>query len=653
MGSRHQEENWGGANTNFQRSANFNNGNRFGFGGNQQRWNTGRGGSYQHRFRDNGAGAPARSGFDVDRLQQTVQAVVAAVTAATKISEPAVATPQVAAVPDNLAGGTGQHAVMSVAAPNAIPQQTPVIIQGVQDTQGDGAKGKDNEGQGPVKKKKEDKTGCFRCKQPGHYIDDCPMPFCDLCESIHHAAPACHLLQAPKPTTIIHGYANEAPMFFELPCGAFKAKVENPKLAKVTVDGDAMTIPEIIEQLKKIVPSDKFNWEVFHFRENIFRVKLPSKQEVQRLKNFGTYICTDRESCLTFDLWSSLEEPLYTLPEVWVRVSGLPNDIRSDYLSLWGVGTLFGKTLDVDMAYTRNNKVLRTKIGCLDRNLIPADSDVFIRRGFFKLRFVVEAANGSQEVNMVEANNDSTPRKSTSGLPQVGILAVGLVADREELQVPAAAARPLADAKLRMHAQAGKSVPSPGSQRALQQPRSSKQEGGRWAAATCMHTDRGFPQAGSAVAGEAASTIPAATSSTQKIRRARGSGPVKGMHATGYDQAMIANDQHMIGADGVGAPGSSVLQSEKGKDMASVSDNLKYGLDDNMVFLANITSNFVPDGSVTFDAGSVLHPSLVGSLEQQVDGAREDHIMDKKEEAAKIGLQSPMGNASSMKTNGG
>jgi hypothetical protein len=180
-------------------------------------------------------------------------------------------------------------------------------------------------------------------------------------------------------------------MFFELSCGAFKAKVENPKLAKVTVDGDSMTIPELIDQLKKIVPSEKFVWEVFHYKDNIYRVKLPSKHEVQRLNNFGTYICTDRNACLSFDLWSSLEEPLYTLPEVWVRVSGLPNDIRSYYLSLWGVGTLFGKTLDVDMAYTLNNKVLRMKIGCLDRNLIPPNSDVFIRRGFFKLRFKVEA----------------------------------------------------------------------------------------------------------------------------------------------------------------------------------------------------------------------------------------------------------------------
>ncbi|KAM0870258.1 hypothetical protein ACQ4PT_040132 [Festuca glaucescens] len=409
-GPGYQEENWDGDNGNFQRGTNFNNNNRLNYGGNQQRWNSGsipgRGGGYQNRFRANGNGAAARTGIAADLLQQTVQAVVAAVMAAQRILEPAVGTAaHAAAGPDGLPAVPIQPAVVPVAAPPIMQQPIAVPSQWVVDAPLAGAKGKETEGPGPSKKKEEDKTACFHCNKPGHYIDDCPAPFCDVCESIHHAAPTCHLLQAPKPTGIIHGYANEALMFFELPCGAFKAKVENPKLVKVTVDGDAMTIPEIIEQLKRIVPYEKFNWEVFHFKDNVFRVKLPSKQEVQRLKNFGTHMCSDRESCLTFDFWSSLEEPLYMLPEVWVRVSGLPTDIRSDYLSLWGVGTLFGKTLDVDMAYTRKNKVLRTKIGCLDRALIPADSDVFIRRGFFKLRFEVEAVQVSQEVNMVDANN--------------------------------------------------------------------------------------------------------------------------------------------------------------------------------------------------------------------------------------------------------
>ncbi|KAM0905246.1 hypothetical protein ACQ4PT_017521 [Festuca glaucescens] len=346
-----------------------------------------------------------RSGIDADLLQQTVQAVVAAVTAATRANGPPIVHVPAATVMQDTGVVDGQTVGAPVAVPNPTVQQQKEMTQETPESNDIAAKDKEIEGQGAPKKKKEDKASCFRCKKPGYYIDDCPTPFCDICESIHHATPACHLLNAPKPTATLHGYANEALMFFELSCGVFKAKAENPKLAKVTVDGAALTIPEIIEQLKKIVPSEKFTWEVFHLKENIFRVKLPSKLEVRRLKNFGTYICTDRDSCLTFDSWSSVEEPLYMLPEVWVRVLGLPSDIRTDYLALWGVGTLFGKTLDVDMAYTRKNKVLRTKIGCLNHKLIPADSDMFIRRGFYKLRFEVEIDDHSQEVNMVDANN--------------------------------------------------------------------------------------------------------------------------------------------------------------------------------------------------------------------------------------------------------
>jgi hypothetical protein len=262
--------------------------------------------------------------------------VVAAVTVATKASEPPVVQVHAATVMHDAGVVDCQHVGAPVAVPNPTVQQQKVTAQVIPEGNEIAAKGKENEGQGPPKRKKEDKAGCFRCKKPGHYIDDCPTPFCDICESIHHATLACHLLNAPKPIATLHGYANEALMFFDLPCGVFKAKAENPNLAKVIVDGAVLTIPEIIEQLKKIVPPEKFNLEVFHLKGNIFRVKLPSKQEVQRLKNFGTYICTDRNSCLTFEFCSSVEEPLYMLPEVWVRVSGLSSDIRSDYLSLWG-----------------------------------------------------------------------------------------------------------------------------------------------------------------------------------------------------------------------------------------------------------------------------------------------------------------------------
>jgi hypothetical protein len=90
-----------------------------------------------------------------------------------------------------------------------------------------------------------------------------------------------------------------------------------------------------------------------------------------------------------------------------MQVSGIPADIRTDFLSLWGIGSLFGKTIEVDMDYTHKNKVLRIKIGCLDQTLIPPSSDVFIKRGFFTLNYEVEAEMIPQDANMKDANNNS------------------------------------------------------------------------------------------------------------------------------------------------------------------------------------------------------------------------------------------------------
>ncbi|KAM0872552.1 hypothetical protein ACQ4PT_038666 [Festuca glaucescens] len=575
-----------------------------------------------------------------------------------------------------------------------LPESTKAT-QGALDNQGAGAKGKDIEGQGQAKKKKEDKSGCFRCKQPGHHIDDCPTPFCDLCESVNHATSAYHLLQAPKATAILHGYANEALMFFELPCGAFKAKVENPKLARVTVDGDALTIPEIIDQLRKIVPSDKFNWEVFHFKENIYRVKLP------------------------------MEEPMYTLPEVWVRVSGLPSDIRSDYLSLWGVGTLFGKTLDVDMAYTRSNKVLRTKIGCLNRKLIPADCDMFIRRGFYKLQFEVEETNGSQEVDMAEVHNgndgnddahngehnkeggnamdmdpkgpdegatsnndgqggsiinngiqgmqlhahhldeikigsinvqlsptDSVPSQSTLGLPQVGSWAL--------------------EKSLRQSVQA---APAPDAQQRL---------GSESVVATCAHVMHGEQLADSSRQTDvcAPATRAGATQGPQLAGRTQREGECAAATYAGVWPGLTLADNHNglnqqdcgstpqagLAVDARAAvamcvdrtPPQKIHEQEEAASgtvpqqamQDSASDKVMMTRMQPMIGPLGIdeTGSSVPQQEM--GNGGARQPGRPMSLDNAVTGVRHDHILSEVEESGSYGLQKSMGMASSMKSKG-
>ncbi|KAM0838391.1 hypothetical protein ACQ4PT_061010 [Festuca glaucescens] len=398
---------------NFNRDTGYGNNGRRGYanqyqrqGGFQNRNQTGGGGYRGGNNRNNNGGGAAVThldgGIDQDFIQQTVQAVVAAVAAASqKCAIPAEAITAAEVVAPGLV--SMQPVIPPVALPAVSPAVQPVPVPSATATAEDGATA--------AKKKKSD--SCFRCKQPGHFIDDCTVPMCDICESVNHASNVCHLLQAPKPTVAMYGYANEALMFFELPLrGTYRPKVENAKLAKLTIEGDAMTIPEIIEQLKWIVPSENFQWEVTHYHNNVFEVKFPNKNEVQRMKHFKTYHVPLRATDMEFDEWSVMEEPTFMLPEVWLRVTGIPADVRNDFLALWALGSLFGKTMEVDMSFTWKNKVLRLRIGCMDATLIPETTDVYISRGFFRLAFEVEKKNANAEVEMVEAaqnngnNND-------------------------------------------------------------------------------------------------------------------------------------------------------------------------------------------------------------------------------------------------------
>jgi hypothetical protein len=59
-------------------------------------------------------------------------------------------------------------------------------------------------------------------------------------------------------------------------------------------------------------------------------------------------------------------EPTSKLPEVWILMSGIPKRRIGDFLAMWSLGTLFGKTIKVDMVFTRDSGILRILVGCLD-----------------------------------------------------------------------------------------------------------------------------------------------------------------------------------------------------------------------------------------------------------------------------------------------
>jgi hypothetical protein len=76
---------------------------------------------------------------------------------------------------------------------------------------------------------------------------------------------------------------------------------------------------------------------------------------------------------------------------------------------MWSLGTLFGKTLKVDMKFTREKGVLRILVVCLDFRRIPAKERIFIADGFYDICFEVEAQREvvtNMEVNPGEDHSD-------------------------------------------------------------------------------------------------------------------------------------------------------------------------------------------------------------------------------------------------------
>ena len=120
---------------------------------------------------------------------------------------------------------------------------TLAVSQSQQQVGGDGLESTlgghgDAEGAAAKKAKKNDKTRCYRCDEPGHHGRDCTVQVCDICESKEHASEVCPLLSAPKPQVLMHGFINEVLMFFEQPTTeSYKPKIDNVRLAMLAITG--------------------------------------------------------------------------------------------------------------------------------------------------------------------------------------------------------------------------------------------------------------------------------------------------------------------------------------------------------------------------------------------------------------------------------
>jgi hypothetical protein len=166
--------------------------------------------------------------------------------------------------------------------------------------------------------------------------------------------------------------------------------MENSRTGRVTVTGGVLTAQQIVSQLQCLVPVGEYHWDVQPTEDNLFRVLFPSKEELERLKVFGDFRVLNTACTMTVQSWGARLQPLNMLQEAWIRVFDVPSRHRGDYLAMWALGTLFGKTLQVDMPFTRQHGVVRIRIGCMDISRIPDSKHVYIKDGIYHLASDVE-----------------------------------------------------------------------------------------------------------------------------------------------------------------------------------------------------------------------------------------------------------------------
>jgi hypothetical protein len=130
--------------------------------------------------------------------------------------------------------------------------------------------------------------------------------------------------------------------------------------------------------------------ELCQVGQNVFKVTFPDKEDLERLTRFGTFLVPNSHIKLNFEQCVSSMKPTSKLPEIWVLMSVIPKRRIGDFLAMWSLGTLFSKTIKVDMAFIRENGVLRILVGCLDYTRIPAIGRIYIADGFYDITFEVE-----------------------------------------------------------------------------------------------------------------------------------------------------------------------------------------------------------------------------------------------------------------------
>jgi hypothetical protein len=105
-----------------------------------------------------------------------------------------------------------------------------------------------------------------------------------------------------------------------------------------------------------------------------FPIRVPSFEDLDRVDGIQVAI-PGFTSTMPISAWQSSEVPhKFELHKVWLHIAGVPHMLRH-FLGLWAVGSLLGKTVDVDLLILRHRVVVRIKVAMIDAKVLEKISD--------------------------------------------------------------------------------------------------------------------------------------------------------------------------------------------------------------------------------------------------------------------------------------
>ncbi|KAM0863249.1 hypothetical protein ACQ4PT_044731 [Festuca glaucescens] len=191
---------------------------------------------------------------------------------------------------------------------------------------------------------------------------------------------------------LLYGYAHEGLVFCDIQnADSYRPRSDCGRVGRITVTGGTLTSDEIIGVLQGLVLDDQFPWDIQPQGDNIYKTQFPSKIDLARATRFGTFLAKENSRCFVkFIEWKSEVKPTLRLDEVWVLISGVPEGLLRDYLALWGLCGMLGRTKAVEMAYTRRHEVVRAYVRVTDVSFIPFRKVIMYKGEGYELTFEIE-----------------------------------------------------------------------------------------------------------------------------------------------------------------------------------------------------------------------------------------------------------------------